>query len=160
MENSIRLMMEGVGIIYVKRTAYYESNVARGGSFEHCVISGVSVINPRYLLHMHTSGYFVAAGVDVPEMYDQGCFPVHEKHIKRIPKEFIIDLEEQKATPPAVDHSKSNALIKAFVDNRDTSYQGNLLQFVSHVAFCLRTGNPMGEMTLREAERLLEHSKK
>ena len=159
-KNSIKLMIAGVGIVYVKRTATYERNIAKGGAFQHCVISGRSMENARYVMQFHNSGYFVSADTDVPEMYDQGCFPIHEKYIQRIPKEFIIDTHEQRETPAAVDHSKSNDLINAFVENRDTFYQGNLLEFVSHVAFCIRTGSPMGKLTLREAERLLEQSKK
>lgn len=162
MKNSIRLMMEGVGIVYFKRTASYDKNASKPHSNEPCVMSGRSIKNPRYMMQFHTSGYFVAAETDVPEIYNQGCFPIHEKYINRVPKEFIIDTHEERGeTPPAVvDHSASNALINAFIDNRDTSYQGNLLEFVAHVAFCIRTGNPMGKQTLREAERLIEQSRK
>jgi hypothetical protein len=159
-KNSIKLNMSGLGIVYVKRTATYERNIAKGGAFENCVISGRSMENARYMMQFHNSGYFVSADTEIPECYDQGCFPIHEKYIHRVPKEFIIDTHKQRETPAAVDHSLSNDIIKAFVTNRDTSYQGNLLEFVAHVAFCLRTGNPMGEMTLKEAERLLEQSRK
>jgi hypothetical protein len=161
MKNSFKINVPKIGIVEVKRTASYDQNIAQGHGDEPCVISGRAISNPRWFMRLNTSGWFETADTELSERDDQGCFPIHEKYINRVPKEFLIDFWETRGeTPAAVDHSKSNDLINAFVESRDTSYEGNLLEFVSHVAFCIRTGSPMGKLTLREAERLLEQSKK